>query len=237
MFPATSHDAPHDKAGGLAALYVALAYIAAMPFFLLVVDYPTATTAAEKVASILHNYQSMYAMYLVTYVLLGVVLAVLVLSLFEPLRRGSELGARLATVLGLMWATALVLSGMIFNHGMGTVVSLAETSPDQAAMAWQAIEPVTDSLGGAGGETLGGLWMLLVGWTALRGRALPTTLAWFGAATGLIGLASTVPALAEASYAFGLLQIAWFAWLGTVLIARRTNTPRPVDLQPALGTA
>ncbi len=89
----------------------------------------------------------------------------------------------------------------------------------------------------AGGETLGGLWMLLVGWTALRGRALPTTLAWFGAATGLIGLASTVPALAEASYAFGLLQIAWFAWLGTVLIARRTNTPRPVDLQPALGTA
>ena len=235
MFPATSQGAPHDKAGGLAAFYLALAYIAAMPFFLLVVDYPTATTAAEKVTSIVRNYQSMYVMYLVTYVFLGVVMAVLVLSLFERLQRGGELGARVATVLGLMWSTALVLSGMVFNHGMETVVSLAEKSPEQAAMAWQAIEPITDSLSGAGGETLGGLWMLLVSWTALRGRALPTTLAWFGAATGLIGLASTVPALHEASYAFGLLQIAWFVWLGTVLLARRANAPRLVDRQPVLG--
>ncbi|RYV52829.1 DUF4386 family protein [Pengzhenrongella frigida] len=235
MFPVTQQGAPHDKAGGLAALYLALAYIAAMPFFLLVVDYPAATTAAEKVTSIVRNYPSMYAMYLVSYVFLGVVLAVLVLSLFERLRHGSDLGARVATVLGLMWATALVLSGLIFNHGMGTVVSLAEKSPEQAAVVWQAIEPVTDSLSGAGGETLAGLWLLVVSWTALRGRALPTTLVWFGAATGLIGLVSTVPALHEASYAFGLLQIIWFAWLATVLLTHRANALGQIDRQLALG--
>lgn len=237
MFPAAGQSAPHDKAGGLAALYLAVAYVAAMPFFLLVIDYPRATTSAEKVTSIVHNYPSMYVMYLVTYVFLGLVLSVLVLSLYERLRHVSELGARFATVLGLMWSIALVLSGMIFNHGMGTVITLAEQSPELAAMAWQAIEPVTDSLSGAGGETLGGLWMLLVSWIALRGRALPTTLAWFGAATGLVGLASTVPALHEASYAFGLLEIAWFVWLGTVLLTHRAVTPGLVDRQQLLGAA
>jgi hypothetical protein len=235
MFPSTSHGAPHDRAGGLAALYLTLAYIAAMPFFLLVVDYPTATTVAERVTSIVHNYQGMYTMYLVTYVFLGVVMAVLVLSLSDRLRRGSELGARVATVLGLTWSIALILSGMVFNFGMGTVVSLAERSPDQAASAWQAIEPVAEALGGAGGETLGGMWMLLVSWTALRGHALPTTLAWLGATTGLIGLASTVPALHDAAYAFGLLQIVWFAWLGTVLLARRANAPQVVESEEVLG--
>ncbi|MFZ0160023.1 MAG: hypothetical protein WAL50_13425 [Kineosporiaceae bacterium] len=235
MFPPTSHGTPHDRAGGLAALYLALAYLAAMPFFLLVVDYPKATTAAEKVASIVRNYQSMYTMYLVTYVFLGVVMAVLVLSLSERLRRGSELGARVATVLGLTWSIALILSGMVFNHGMGTVVSLAEQSPEQAASAWQVIEPVAEGLGGAGGETLGGLWMLLVSWTALRGRALPTTLAWLGVSIGLIGLASTVPALHGAAYAFGVLQIVWFAWLGTALLARRASAPRVVDSEAVLG--
>ena len=233
MFPAPTQDAAHHEAGGLAALYLAAAYIAAMPYFLLVVDYPSATTAAAKVTSIVQNQQSMYVMYLVTYVFLGVALAVLVLSLFDRLRRGSELGARVGTALGLMWATALVLSGLVFNHGMETVVSLAEESPELAATAWQSIESITDSLSGAGGETLGGLWMLLVCWTALRARALPTRLAWFGAVIGLVGLASTVPALHEASYVFGLLQIVWFAWLGTALLARRANAVR-LDRQPVL---
>ncbi len=236
MFPSTPDGAPRTtRAGGLAALYVALAYLAAMPFFLLVVDYQKATTTAEKVTSILRNHQSMYVMYLVAYVLLGVVLAVLVLSLFDHLRRGSELGARLTTALGLTWSIALILSGMVFNYGMGTVVSLAESSPEQAAMAWQSIEPVALALGGAGGETLGGLWMLVLSWTAFRARALPSALGWFGAVTGLVGLISTVPALHDAAYGFGLLQIVWFAWLGTVLLRRGAITHRVVDPQPVLG--
>jgi hypothetical protein len=235
MFPRATDDAPRDRVGGLAALYLALAYIAAMPFFLLVVDYQKATTAAEKVTSIVHNYQSMYAMNLVTYVFFGVVLAVLVLSLFDHLRRGGELMARVATVLGLTWSTALILHGMVFNYGMGTVVSLAEKSPEQAALAWQPIEIVAEGLGGAGGETLGGLWLLLVSWVTLRSRALPKALIWFGLATGFIGVASTVPALNDGIYAFGLLQIVWFAWVGIVLLAHRASVPGLADRRQVLG--
>lgn len=226
----------HNRVGGLAALYLALAYMAAMPFFLLVVDYPKATTAAEKVSSIVDDYPSLYAMYLVTYVFLGVVLALLALSLFDHLRRGSEWLARVSTVLGLTWSIAIILSGLVFTFGMSTVVSLAEDSPEQAALAWQPIEAVAQGLGGAGGEVLGGLWLLLVSWTALRGRAFPQALGWFGLATGLIGVASTIPALNDAVIAFGLLQIVWFAWVGRVLLARRATAPQPADREHALAT-
>lgn len=237
MFSRATDGAARDRAGGFAALYLALAYIAAMPFFLLVVDYQQATTAAEKVTSILRNHQGMYAMNLVTYVFFGVVLAVLVLSLFDHLRRGSELLARVATVVGLTWSVALVLHGMVFNFGMGTVVSLAENSPEQAALAWRSIESVAEGLGGAGGETLGGLWLLLTSWAALRSRALPKALIWSGMATGFIGVASTVPALNDGIYAFGLLQLVWFAWVGAVLLARRVSVPAPADRRQVLGTA
>ena len=64
----TRDDAMRQKVGGIAALYIALALLAAMPYFLLVVDYLGAVTAAEKVALVVANYASMYGMYLVTYV-------------------------------------------------------------------------------------------------------------------------------------------------------------------------
>lgn len=206
------------RSGGFAALSLALAYLVAIPYFLLVSAYTQAATAAEKVAVIVTEYSGMYAMTIVTYVLFGVVLGVLVLSLYERLLEGGGLRARVATAVGLTWSVALVLSGMVFNVGMGTVRSLAQSDPQQAAEAWQAIEPIADGLGGGGGEILGGLWMLLVSWIALRARILPRALAGFGGAVGIVGLVSTAPALRGAGLAFGLLQTAWFSWLGLVLL-------------------
>ena len=72
----THEEARRQKAGGVAALYLALTYLAAMPYFLLVVDYQSATTVAEKVALIVGSYPSMYAMYIATYVLGGIALGV-----------------------------------------------------------------------------------------------------------------------------------------------------------------
>jgi len=219
----TRDDARRQKAGGVAALYLALAYLAAMPYFLLVVDYPGATSAVDKVALILGNYASMYAMYLATYVAFGIALAVLVFALFDRLRAHAPSTARIAAVVGLLWAFALVTCGMVFTYGMTTVKGLAETDGEQAVLVWQAIEPVSQGLGGAGGELLGGLWVLLVSWLALRAGALPKTLGWLGVVIGVIGVASVVPAVHDAAYAFGLLQIVWFVWLGAVLMKTRTT--------------
>lgn len=208
------YDASGQKAGGVAALYLALAYLAAMPYFLVVVDYPGATTVADKVSLVVGNYSSMYTMYLVTYVFFGIALGVLVFALYDRLRSFAPSTMRVATAVGLLWSFALVTSGMVFNHGMTTIVSLADTDLAQARVAWQAIEPVAQGLGGAGGEVLGGLWVLLVSLVALRGGALSKALGWLGMAVGALGLVSIVPPLHEAAYAFGLLQIVWFVWLG-----------------------
>ncbi len=224
---AITHDRlPSQKAGGAAAIYLALAYIAAMPYFLLVVDYQGATTVAEKVAMVVDNYGSMYAMYLVTYVVFGIVLGFLALALHDRLKADAPVAARAAAAAGLLWAVALVASGMVFNFGMTTVVALAKTDPEGALLTWRAIEPVAQGLGGAGGEILGGLWVLLVSATALRGRTLPRALCVLGLVIGAAGLVSVVPALNPAAYVFGLLQIVWFVWVGVTLL----RAPRPVSV-------
>jgi len=226
----TRDDAKRQKAGGMAALYLALALLAAMPYFLLVVDYLGATTAADKVALIIGNYASMYAMYLATYVFFGIALGVLTFALYDRLRAHAPATMRVAAAIGLLWSFALVTTGMIYTYGMTTIVELAKTDPEQARLAWQAIEPVALGLGGAGGEVLGGLWVLLVSWVALRGGALPRPLGWLGAVVGVVGLASVAPPLHDAAMAFGLLQIVWLVWVGVTLVTTKATVAEPSGL-------
>ena len=223
MNTVTRDEAARQKAGGAAAVYIALALLAAMPYFLLVVDYMGARTAAEKVALIAANHASMYAMYLATYVFYGIALGALAFALYDRMKDRAPAAMRAATAIGLLWSFALVASGMIFNYGMTTIVGLAATDQGQAQATWLAIESVAQALGGAGGEILGGLWILLVSLVALRSGALPKFLGWFGAAVGAVGLASVVPPLRDASIAFGLLLIAWFVWVGAVLMKTKAR--------------
>ncbi len=208
-----------QKAGGIAALYLALALLGAIPYFLVVVDYPNAVTAADKVELILDHYPSMYAMYLATYVFFGLAVGVLALSLNDRLRAGAPLATRIATTIGMTWSFVLVASGLVFTYGMTTIHDLAATDPAEATNAWQAVEPVALALGGAGGELLGGLWVLLASVAALQSGALSNGLGRLGVMIGLIGLLSVVPPLQNATVAFGLLEIAWLAWLARSLLA------------------
>lgn len=222
--------AGQQKAGGLAALYLALAYLIAMPYFLIAVDYPSVVDPVKKVALLAENRGSMHVMYLITYVIFGIVLAVLALALYARLKDGMPAAMRAATAVGLIWAFVLVAGGMIFNSGMGTVAGLYHSHPDQAVSAWQAIEPVADGLSGANGEILGGIWVLLVSWAALRSGGLPRMLSWLGLGIGAVGVLSVVPVLKDATYVFGLLQIVWLVWLGIAML--RTTESRAEQTVP-----
>jgi len=147
----------------------------------------------------------------------GFALGVLAFALYDRLAGRAPAMMRTATAMGLLWSVALVASGMVWNYGMTTVVSLAKTNPTQAQTVWQSIEPVSEALGGAGGEILGGLWILLLSVVALRSGALPKLLGWFGVIIGVAGLTSVVPPLHDAAIVFGLMTIVWFAWVGAVL--------------------
>jgi hypothetical protein len=221
--------ARQQRAAGVAALYLAAAYLVAMPYFLIAVNYPSLVDPAQKVAALAANQNSMYAMYLATYVAFGIVLAALVLALWKRLA-GSPSIAAVGGVVGLIWACMLVASGLVFNFGAAAVVDLYDKSPAQAVSAWQAIEPVAEGLGSGQGELLGGLWVLLVSVAALRTASLPKALNWLGILIGTAGIASVIPVLLEARYVFGILQIVWFIGLGVVMF--RTRPPERSRRQP-----
>ena len=211
----------HQQVGGMAALYLAAAYLAAIPYFLVVLTYQRVVDPAAKLALLVTHQGSLYAFNLLAYVVFGLVLTVLALALHDRLTGDSPVLARVIAGWGIIWSGLLIASGTIANMGMAYVVDLQVQDAAGAAAAWQLIETIADGLGGAGGEALGGPWVLLVSVAGLRSKRLPRALNWLGLATGIVGLVSNVPLLRESTAAFGLLQILWFIWLGIVLLGTR----------------
>jgi hypothetical protein len=143
---------------------------------------------------------------------------VLALALHERLKAKAPAIMQTATAFGLIWAGLVIAAGMIFIIGMDTVVKLYGQDPAQAATVWAAIDPVFEGLGG-GVELVGGVWVLLVSWAALRTGGLSRALNYLGVVVGVAGILTVVPALGEiGAMIFGLGQIGWFLWLGIVML-------------------
>jgi hypothetical protein len=215
-----------QKTGGIAALYLAASYVAAMPFFLLVVKLPALADPLQKAAALVANRTGLYVMELVVYVFFGIVLTALAAALRDRLEAGSEALMRLATPIALIWAGLLIASGMIYNVGMEPVIDLYGKDPAQAASLWSAIDLVSSGLSG-NGEILGGTWMLLVSLAALRTGRLPKALNILGLAVAALGIASVIPLLKDLAAVFGIGQILWFSWLGAVLLGSGRGRIRP----------
>ena len=207
-----------QRMGGFAALYLAVAYLTGIVLFLFVLDYPSIVEPAQKVALLVDKQMVIYITNLFMYVIFGVFLVVLALALYERLNAASPATIRTATAIGIIWAGALIASGMVANAGIAPVVALYGQDPTQAASTWLAIESVANGLAGANGEILGGLLTLLVSWAALQVNGLPKGLNYLGILVGVVGIISTVPGLSDMAGLFGMSQILWFVWLGIVLL-------------------
>ncbi|MCB0254371.1 MAG: DUF4386 family protein [Anaerolineae bacterium] len=206
--------------GGFAALYLAVAYLTGIVLFLFVLDYPSIVEPAQKVALVVDKQMVIYITNLFMYVIFGFFLVVLALALYERLKAASAAIIRTATAVGIIWAGALIASGMVANAGIAPVVALYGKDPTQAALTWLAIESVANGLGGANGEILGGLFTLFISWAALQVNGLPRGLSYLGILVGAVGIISTVPGLSVLTGLFGMSQILWFIWLGIVLLRR-----------------
>jgi hypothetical protein len=207
-----------QKFGGLAALYEAAAYIVGMIGFLAVVDVSGVADPVKKVALMADNLAFLYIMHLIVYVIWGIFMVVLALALYERLKAGSPAIAQTATAFGIFWGCVILVSGMIHNAGMKTVVDLYGKDPAQAGTIWLTIDSVLGGLAGSN-EAIGGIWILLLSWAALRTGELSKVLNYLGVVVGVAGIISIVPALAELFiYIFALGQIVWFVWLGIVLL-------------------
>jgi hypothetical protein len=228
-----------QKSGGVAALYLAAAYLIGMVLFLVVLDYPSITDPAQKVALLVERQMVVFASNLLMYVSFGVLLIVLSLALYDRLRSGAPAIMQVATVIGIVWAGSLIASGMVANAGIDPVVALYAREPAQAALAWQGIESAANGLGNANGEILGGLWTLLVSLSALLAGGLPRSLSLLGLLVGAIGIISLIPGLTGLLIGvFGLSQIIWFVWLGLVLLrSRQGRTALETKASPVLQEA
>ena len=108
---------------------------------------------------------------------------------------------------------------MIANIGNSTVIAFFSENQDHAVSLWLAMSTLQEALGG-GNEIVGGLWVLLLSWAALRAAKLAKVLNYIGVLVGLAGILTAVPTFDVLMDVFGLGQIVWFAWLGIVMVRK-----------------
>ena len=216
-----------QKLGGVSALIEGILYLVGMVFFLLVVDYTNITDPLEKVALLVENQTIIYILDFLIYVVFGIFLVILAIALYERLKTGSPTLMQVATAFGIIWAGLVIASGMTANIATAVVVEIYSNDPTQAATVWQAIEAVTNGIGG-GNEIIGGLRTVLVSWAALRSGDFSRVMNYLGLVVGLAGIASTIPALGEiGGMIFGLGQLVWFIWLGIAML--RSSAPATAE--------
>ena len=207
-----------QKSGGIAALYMAISHLIGIIIFLVILDYLNITDPAQKVALNVDKQPVIFSTNLLMYVIFGFALIVLSLALYDRLKVGMPALVQVTVVVGFIWAGSLIASGMVANAGLTTIATLYAKDPAQAVLTFQAIEAITNGLGNANGEILGGVWMLLVSLAALRTGGLPKALNILGLVVGLVGILTIIPVMNAFTGLFGLGQIVWFVWLGIVLL-------------------
>ncbi|MBP6472760.1 MAG: DUF4386 family protein [Chloroflexi bacterium] len=208
-----------QKLGGFAAWYMAVAYLMGLAIFLVVLDYPSITDPAQKVALNVEKQMVVFSTNLLMYVFFGVFLVVLALAVYGRLQSGAPAIIQVATAIGIIWAGSLIASGMVANAGIAAVAPIYAKDPAEAALLWQGIEAVANGLGNANGEILGGLWAFLVSLAALRAGEFSKGLNVIGLVVGAVGIISLIPGLTDTLVGvFGLGQIIWFVWLGIIFL-------------------
>lgn len=208
------------RVGGVAALVEAATFVFGFAFFVTVLsDYTSGDLdAAASVSFVADNEIALYVWNFVILIIFGIALVPLVLALNERLKAGALVLAQTASAFGIIWAGLLLAAGMITNIGLGTVVDLHDTDPALARPVWSSLDSIQNGLSG-GNELVGGLWVLLVSWAALRSGVLPKGLNYLGSISGVAGIVTLIPALEEVGAVFGLGMIVWFAWLGMTLLS------------------
>jgi hypothetical protein len=217
-----------QKTGGVAALVMAATWVVAFAVLfgvLMPAGYFDEGIAPVDRAGIIADNQALASIgYLIPYVAWGIFLVVLALALHDRLKAGAPAVAQTATAIGLIWAGLVIASGLVATLGIREVGELYGTDAAQAGAVWAAVETVVGGLGGEAGEILGGVWLLLIGWAALRARELPRALSYLGIVLGVAGIITVVPLLEPAVFLYGVGLIGWFVWLGIVML--RTSPGR-----------
>ena len=208
-----------SRAGAIGALVAAATFVFGIALFVTSLsDYTSGDpTPADSVKFLVGHQSTLFAWYLVIFLVFGVAIIPLARALHRRLADVSPQLADIGAVFAYIWAGIMFATGMISNIGITAVADLDKTDPAAAEGLWSSIDTVTNGLGG-GNELLGGMWILVVSLAAWGTHRLPTGLNVLGLVSATAGLVTLVPGLSDVGMVFGLGSIAWFAWIGIVLL-------------------
>ncbi len=212
-----------QKPGGIAALIHSAAYLIGIAMYFAVLS-PIIDVSSEQYVVQLAEYQNtLYWWIFIAYWVSAFCLVIVALALYERLKAGEPALMQISTVLGLIWAGLIIGSGNLMMHGFGQIAQLYAADPAPAETVTLALDIVENGLI-SGNELIGGLWVLLLSWAALRTGKLNKGLNALGILIGAAGVLSVIPPVAEVTITFfGLSMIVWFAWLGIVLLRSHTS--------------
>lgn len=225
----TSGQLDSSRAGAVGALTAAATWVFGIALFVTSLsDYTDGDqTPAESVDFLVGHQSTLFAWYLVIFLVFGIAIIPLARTLHRRLADVSPQLADIGALFAYIWAGLMFATGMISNIGITAVADLDETDPAAAEALWSSIDTVTEGLGG-GNELVGALWILLVSLAAWGTGRLPTGLNVLGIVSAAAGLITLVPGLSDVGMVFGLGSIAWFAWTGVVLLRHPRAIATPV---------
>ena len=208
-----------QKIGGISAILEGLIYIFTFVIYGGVLAFPKADASSiEKLNFLSNNFITLSAINLVSYVMFGILLAVLVLAIHQRLKNDVPILTSLASLFGVIWVGLVISSGMIANIGLKTVVDLGANSPEDAMLIWRSVAIVSEGLGG-GNEIVGGVWVLLLSIVAFKSKSFSKPLNILGLVVGIAGVVTIFP-LEIFTEIFGLSQIVWFMWMGVAMMRK-----------------
>ena len=208
-----------QKIGGISAILEGLIYIFTFVIYGGVLAFPKADASSiEKLNFLSNNFITLSAINLVSYVIFGILLAVLVLAIHQRLKNDVPILTSLASLFGVIWVGLVISSGMIANIGLKTVVDLGANSPEDAMLIWRSVAIVSEGLGG-GNEIVGGVWVLLLSIVAFKSKSFSKPLNILGLVVGIAGVVTIFP-LEIFTEIFGLSQIIWFMWMGVAMMRK-----------------
>ncbi|GAA3510805.1 hypothetical protein GCM10022393_25530 [Aquimarina addita] len=216
-----------QKVGGVFAILEACIYISAFIVYGGLLVYPDKDANTVDTFTFLeHNYITLSTVNFISYVLFGILLAVLVLALHEYLKRHAPNLSKLAFIFGVIWVGLVIASGMITTIGLTSILEIGVTNPEKAMQIWSVISIVAEGLGG-GNEIVGGIWVLLISSIAIHRNLFSKALNVLGLLVGLVGILTVYP-LDIFTEIFGISQIIWFFWIGIALL-RKPKTYKRIN--------
>ncbi|HEY9043460.1 MAG TPA: hypothetical protein VIN66_14855 [Rheinheimera sp.] len=205
------------RSGGLAAIGMALCYIAMAVIFFGMLSIPAGLDSAGKIQYLQQHHLLVASGYGIGYLLFGVLLAIVLQALHQVFASSPTALFRLAERFGNVWLVLMLASGMVALIGLQMVFRLMESDPQQALALYNTRNLLTEALGG-GIELVGGLWVLLLSISGLQQQRLGKALHVLGLVVGALGILTVLHTLPYLKDAFGITQLIWFIWLGISLL-------------------